>query len=119
MRRLLIGAALGATLFAVPATASAAPSDKGACRQLVQDLTVAASTEGTRGDFVSDVFFGNEPNVIGGVGGPSEQEPGTAAGRVVPSQSPGPKVTDPNTGEVGPGLTFGEFQQLVKAFCDN
>ncbi len=118
MRKFLVSGAMGAVLFAVPATAGAAPSDNGACRQFVHDATVAASTEGTRGDFVSDVFYGNEPNIVGpfAPGGPSEQEPGTKGGRVVPSQSPGPKVTTP--GGVVAGPTFGDFQQGVKAFCN-
>ena len=68
-------------------------------------LCVAASATsagrgGTVGDCMSDGLYGNEPNMAdGALGGPSEQEPGTQAGNVLPTQSPGPFVnnpTDPN-----------------------
>ena len=50
----------------------------------------------TVGDCMSDVLYGNEPNMAdGSAGGPAEQEPGTQAGNVVPSQSPGPWVNNP------------------------
>lgn len=50
----------------------------------------------TVGDCMSDVLYGNEPNMAdGSVGGPAEQEPGTKAGNVVPTQSPGPWVNNP------------------------
>jgi len=50
----------------------------------------------TVGDCMSDVLYGNEPNMAdGSVGGPAEQEPGTQAGNVVPTQSPGPWVNNP------------------------
>ena len=108
---------------AFAAATSAAPSDQGECRQAANDAFVAASTEGTRGDFQSDVLFGNEPNIVGpfAPGGPNEQEPGSQAGRVVSSQSPGPFV---NTGENEPprndrtfGFTGGDLQAFVKATC--
>lgn len=64
----------------------------------------------TTGDCISDVFYGNEPNMANGaVGGPAEQAPGTKGGNVVPSQSPGPKVT--NGGEVIAGSSIGDYQQ--------
>ena len=94
--------------LALPAFAQAAPSDNGECRQAANDAFVAASDEGTRGDFMSDVIFGNEPN----------QEDG----QTVPSQSPGPFV---NTGPNEPprndrtfGFTGGDLQALVKAACN-
>ena len=96
----------------------------GECRQDFNDALVAASTEGTRGDFMSDVLFGNEPNIVGpfAPGGPNEQEPGTVAGRVVPSQSPGPFV---NTGPNEPprhdrvrGFGGGDLQALIRATCN-
>ena len=64
------------------------------------------------GDCISDGFYGNEPNIIDPFvpGGPSEQEPGTVAGRVVPSQSPGPQVTNPD-GTVRPGASVGDIHQ--------
>lgn len=96
--------------LALPAVAQAAPSDNGQCRQDANDLFVALSSEGTRGDFMSDVIFGNEPNE-----GPN--------GETVPTQSPGPFV---NTGPNDPprndrtfGFTGGDLQALVKAACNN
>ena len=60
--------------------------------------SAGVAQEGTVGDCISDGFYGNEPNLIDpfAPGGPEEQEPGTVAGRVVPSQSPGPFVNNPN-----------------------
>ena len=66
----------------------------------------------TVGDCISDVVYGNEPNTINpevqGVG-PAELEPGTKAHRIVPSQSPGPKVT--TEGGVVEGSSVGDFHQ--------
>ena len=79
-RRTLLVATVAAALAATPA----APG--------------LAQSEGTVGDCISDGLYGNEPNIVGpfAPGGPEEQEPGTIRGRVVPSQSPGPFVNDPN-----------------------
>ena len=45
----------------------------------------------TVGNCISDGLYGNEPNMANGAaGGPAEQVPGTKAGNVLPSQSPGP-----------------------------
>jgi hypothetical protein len=67
----------------------------------------------TVGDCISDGFYGNEPNMAdGSPGGPSEQEPGTQAGNVLPSQSPGPFVTNPNTGEVTRGNSIGYYNSM-------
>jgi hypothetical protein len=92
----------------LPAVAQAAPNENGQCRQDANDLFVALSSEGTRGDFMSDVIFGNEPNEVNG--------------KTVPSQSPGPFV---NTGANEPprndrtfGFTGGDLQALVKAACN-
>ncbi len=76
--------------------------------------TATAQSGPTVGDCISDGFYGNEPNIVGpfAPGGPSEQDPGSQAGRVVPSQSPGPQVTDPSTGEVGPGNSIGDYNQM-------
>lgn len=50
----------------------------------------------TVGDCISDVVYGNEPNMANGApGGPAEQEPGTKGGNVVPTQSPGPFLNNP------------------------
>lgn len=48
------------------------------------------------GNCISDGLYGNEPNMAdGSLGGPSEQEPGSKGGNVLPSQSPGPFVNNP------------------------
>ena len=50
----------------------------------------------TVGDCISDVIYGNEPNMANGApGGPAEQAPGTQAGNVVSTQSPGPWLNNP------------------------
>jgi len=89
---LLIGLALGG-LAAAPAAA-----DRN------------AQSGATVGDCISDGFYGNEPNMAdGSAGGPAEQAPGSQAGNVLPSQSPGPLVTDPTTGEVSRGNSVGYY----------
>jgi hypothetical protein len=100
MRRVLtIGLAIIALTFA-GSTPAAADGD---CRQAVQAGAIAASDEGTRGDAMSDVLFGNEPNMAdGSPGGPEEQEPGSQAGNVLATWSPGPFVNDPVQGENEP-----------------
>jgi hypothetical protein len=95
---------------------------------LLAPVTALAAGNGhngpTVGDCISDGFYGNEPNTVepevSGVG-PSELEPGTKAHRVVPSQSPGPKVTLPG-GTVGPGSSVGDYNQkfgggFIPALC--
>lgn len=110
MRRLLITAGIvGVALLLAPATA----------------LSAGNGNNGpTVGDCISDGFYGNEPNTIdpevSGVG-PSELEPGTKAHRVVPSQSPGPKVTLPD-GTVVKGNSVGYYHRefgggVVPAAC--
>jgi hypothetical protein len=65
----------------------------------------------TVGDCVSDGFYGNEPNMADGTaGGPAEQDPGTQAGNVLASQSPGPFKTLPN-GSVVRGSSIGDYQR--------
>jgi hypothetical protein len=86
-----------AAIVAAAAAASPAMAERGQ-----NGLTV--------GDCISDGFYGNEPNMAdGSLGGPSEQQPGTKGGNVVPSQSPGPFVTNPNTGEVTRGHSVGYY----------
>ena len=94
--RLFIAAILGAAIASSPALGARGQNG----------LTV--------GDCISDGFYGNEPNVIDpfSAGGPSEQEPGTVGGRVVPSQSPGPFVTNPD-GSVREGASVGDVNQLL------
>ena len=51
----------------------------------------------TVGNCISDILYGNEPNMRdGSPGGPAEQTPGTKGGNVVPTQSPGPFVNNPS-----------------------
>ena len=51
----------------------------------------------TVGDCMSDGLYGNAPNMAdGSAGGPAEQAPGTQAGDVLPTQSPGPWVNNPS-----------------------
>jgi hypothetical protein len=79
---------------------------------------VAPANAAGRGDFtvgacMSDVLYGNEPNMAdGSSGGPAEQEPGTQAGNVLPTQSPGPFVNNP-TDPDNPtrGRSAGQFMQ--------
>jgi len=89
MKKLVLAATV-ALMFAAPASA-----------QLYDSV----------GDCISDGFYGNEPNMAdGSPGGPSEQAPGTKGGNVVPSQSPGPKVTNPD-GSVRPGASVGDIHK--------
>jgi hypothetical protein len=93
-----------AAFAAVPGAAGAAPADNGACRQGVHDTLITLSEEGTVGDFISDGFYGNEPNEV--------------AGHTVPSQSPGPKVTLPD-GTVVVGSSWGDIQKsVIKPTCN-
>ena len=67
----------------------------------------------TVGDCISDVVYGNEPNMANNApGGPAEQVPGSQAGNVVPSQSPGPFVNNPTDPDnPSRGRSVGQFQQ--------
>ena len=115
MRKTILTIIAAGVFAAVPATAGAEPSDIGECRQDGHDVLVDTSTEGTYGDFMSDVIFGNEPNIEGpfAPGGPEEQEPGDQAGRVVPSLTPGPASMN------GGFFTGGELQAIVRAACNS
>lgn len=73
--------------------------------------TAQAQSTDTVGHCISDGFYGNEPNIIDpyAPGGPADQDPGTVARRVVPSQSPGPWVnnpTDPDNPTMGNSLGY-------------
>lgn len=125
MRR-IITIGMATIALALAGSSPAAAEGNGECRQRINNLFVAASTEGTRGDFMSDVIFGNEPNMANGaLGGPSEQEPGTQAGNVLATWSPGPFVNQPLLGENQPprndrvfGFTGGDLQALVRTACN-
>src|SRR5262249_24078581 len=57
----------------------------------------AAGKSDTVGNCISDIVYGNEPNMANGApGGRSEQAPGTKGGNVVATQSPGPWVNNPS-----------------------
>ena len=76
----------------------------------------------TVGDCISDILYGNEPNMAGGApDGPAEQEPGTKGGNVVPTQSPGPFINNPNDPDnPSRGRSVGELRQDgfdVPALC--
>ena len=69
-----------------------------------------AQSGATVGDCVSDGFYGNEPNMAdGSLGGPAAHAPGTQAGHVLASQSPGPVVPTPVTGAVSRGNSIGFY----------
>jgi hypothetical protein len=76
----------------------------------------------TVGDCMSDGLYGNEPNMANNApGGPAEQEPGTQAGNVVSTQSPGPWVNVPSDPE-NPvrGRSAGQWNQEgfnIPAIC--
>ena len=67
----------------------------------------------TVGNCISDIVYGNEPNMADGApGGPAEQVPGTKGGNVLPTQSPGPFVNNPNDPDNPTrGRSVGQFQQ--------
>ena len=91
--------------LAVVAIASAAPVSAGGTLQ--NGYTV--------GDCISDGFYGNEPNPTGVLSGtnlgPSQLEPGTKGGTILPSASPGPKVYNGGTPIAGPSV--GDVNQLL------
>lgn len=121
MRKLIVVFAVIGAL--VVSGSPAAANGNGECRQAAGDFLVALSDEGTRGDYMSDVLFGNEPNMAdNSAGGPNEQEPGSQAGNVLASWSPGPWI---NTGENLPprndrtrGFDGGDLQAAVRAACN-
>ena len=81
-----------------------------------------AQSGATVGDCVSDGFYGNEPNMAdGSSGGPAEQTPGTQAGNVVSTQSPGPWVNNPTDPENPTrGKSAGQWNQIgvnIPAIC--
>jgi len=76
----------------------------------------------TVGDCMSDGLYGNEPNMAdGSSGGPAEQTPGTQAGNVVSTQSPGPWVNNPTDPENPTrGKSAGQWNQIgvnIPAIC--
>jgi hypothetical protein len=75
---------------------------------------LSSSETGALGDAISDGFFGNEPNLINTNTnddlGPEEVAPGSSAGNVVPSLSPGPQING------GGFLTLGT---VIQAGCVN
>ena len=123
---LALGTLLAAMLLAVAAPAAFAEDQGEGCNVLPEFARTLSGTPGggpyegpgerpTVGDIISDGFYGNEPNIESpfALGGPSEQEPGTVAGRVEPAPTPGPAVTNPD-GSAGPGRSIGDVNQQ---FC--
>ena len=87
-----------------------------------------ANSGATVGDCMSDGLYGNEPNMADGTpGGPAEQVPGSQAGNVLPSQSPGPWVNNPDDPDNPTrGRSAGAWNQdgvnipaLCRAFVDS
>ncbi len=120
MTKLVLLATAAAVAVTVAAPDAPAANERRECLQAHHDTLVASSPEGTQGDAISDGFYGNEPNIVDpfAPGGPNEQEPGSQAGRVVPSQSPGPKVTNPD-GTVREGASWGDVQKtVIKPACN-
>lgn len=91
MKALLMTAAI-AMAFAAPASAQAFDSV---------------------GQCISDGFYGNQPNMAdGSAGGPQDQTPGSQAHNVLPTQSPGPFVNNPNDPDnPARGSSVGTYQQ--------
>ena len=76
----------------------------------------------TVGNCISDIVYGNEPNMANGApGGPAEQAPGSKGGNVLPTQSPGPFVNNPSDPDNPTrGRSVGQFRQDgidVPALC--
>lgn len=77
---------LGLAIAAVSVAGMATPS-----------FAAGKDSNPTVGNCISDIVYGNEPNMANGApGGPADQTPGTKGGNVVPTQSPGPFVNNPN-----------------------
>lgn len=104
MKKLLLVILLVLLLTAFPSTALADPGT-GDCVQAVKAfedviLNSPNDTELNHGDAISDGFFGNEPNLTDTNTnldlGPNEVDPGSSAGHVVGSSSPGPKTIGGN-----------------------
>jgi hypothetical protein len=85
----LISGRTAAAILATAGLALALPASGMAAGHSQNGLTV--------GDCISDGLYGNEPNMANSpFVGPSEREPGTKGGNVLPTQSPGPFVNNPN-----------------------
>ena len=97
MRSLTLTALAALTLLAAPAALGAGNEQSGP----------------SVGNCISDIVYGNEPNMANGAaGGPAEQVPGTQAGNVLPTQSPGPFVNNPNDPDNPTrGRSVGQFMQ--------
>jgi len=95
-------AALSAFVWATVAapTSALAGTATGACQQAGKAAAIAFfdspndTENGSLGDAIADGFFGNEPNLTNTDTnldlGPEEVDPGSSAGSVVGSASPGP-----------------------------
>ena len=112
--QVLFGRKLAAIAAGAALAASLSPASALAAGHSANGFTV--------GDCISDVVYGNEPNMAdGSAGGPSEQEPGTKGGNVLPTQSPGPFVNNPSDPDNPTrGRSVGQFKQdgiNIPALC--
>ena len=83
------------------------------CAAAAAPAAAGPGSGGTVGYCISDILYGNQPNMADGTpGGPQDQMPGTKGGNVLPTQSPGPFVNNP-TDPSNPtrGRSVGQFQQ--------
>jgi len=118
MKKILLVILIALLLMAFPGTAFADPGT-GDCVKTVKAIIDAGldspnDTDSNHGDAISDGFFGNEPNLPDSDLdlGPNEVDPGSGAGSVVPSQSPGPQVNN------GGFTTWGSvIHDVVKDNC--
>lgn len=112
---------LVAMAWLTPAATAAPQNDGAACRQEVREWVISQSSEGTIGDYNSDVLMGNEPNPttvdsdldMGPDEINAENGPGSVAGQVLPSESPGPQTQ--GGGSFGPS----DAQEIIRAICGN
>jgi hypothetical protein len=120
MKKILFLTILAALLLASTGVAYADPGT-GDCVKTVKaiidgTLDSPTDTDSNHGDAISDGFFGNEPNLLNTNTnddlGPNEVDPGSSAGSVAGSSSPGPST-------IGGGFTtWGSvIHSVVKDNC--
>jgi len=91
-------------------------------------LAAGKESNPTVGNCISDIVYGNEPNMRNGADGgallnlgPADQPPGSKGGNVVPTQSPGPFVNNPlDPDNPIRGRSVGQFMQdgiNIPALC--
>ena len=91
-------------------------------------LAAGKESNPTVGNCISDIVYGNEPNMANGADGgaalnlgPADQPPGSKGGNVVATQSPGPFVNNPlDPSNPIRGRSVGQFKQdgiNIPALC--